>query len=181
MSNKKMVESIRKQKLLFLVESAFATLIMLTVPYMVGSEEAGNLIWDISEAFVAWSCSLTAIGYAKQYLNFNTNFRKLANEAIYPFYLLHQPVIVVVAYFMVQWEIAIIWKVLLITTTSFTLTVAIYWFLIRPFNILRFVFGLKTIKRENPAQSKILNPIQVIDNNKFYQSSFKNIDSPKTY
>jgi len=180
-SNKNMIESIQKQKQLFLAESVITTILLLTIPYLFKSENTLNLTWDVLEAFVAWSCSLTAIGYAKHYLNFNNKFRKLANEAIYPFYLLHQPIIVVVGYFMVQWDIAIIWKVLLITTTSFTLTVAIYWFLIRPFNVLRFVFGMKTIKRENSVQNRILNPIPVINNNKIYQSSFKNIDSSKTY
>ena len=181
LSNKKMVESIRKQKHLFLVESVIATLILLTIPYMVGPEKASNLIWDISEAFVAWSCSVTAIGLAKQYLNFNANFRKLANEAIYPFYLLHQPIIVVVAYYTVQWDIIIIWKVLFITATSFSLTVAIYWFLIRPFNILRIVFGLKTIKRENPIQNRILNPVPVIDNFRIFRNFIKKTNSSKTY
>ncbi|MCF8379077.1 MAG: acyltransferase family protein [Bacteroidales bacterium] len=167
LSNKSMVESIRKQKLSFLAESVIVTIIMLTVPYMAGSEKMGNLIWDVSEAFVAWSCSLTAIGFAKQYLNFNTNFRKLANEAIYPFYLFHQPIIVVVAYFMVQWDIAILWKVLLITVTSFSLSVAIYWFLIRPFNVLRFVFGMKWIKKESHKSFRqgMLTPVVITNKN----------------
>jgi len=163
LSNKKMVESIRKQKHLLLFESVLSTILLLTVPYLFNSENAMNLTWDVLEAFVAWSCSLTAIGFAKQYLNFNSNFRKLANEAIYPFYLLHQPIIIVVAYFMVQWDIAIIWKVLLITTTSLTLTVAIYWFLIRPLNVLRFIFGMKwqQINRPDSVIEGQLNPVPV--------------------
>ncbi len=142
-SNKKMVESIRKQKHIFLIESSVATIIMFTIPYMVEYENLSHLIWDVSEVFVAWLCGLAAIGYAKQYLNFNNRFRKLANEAIYPFYLLHQPIIVIVAYFMVQWDIAIIWKAAFITLTSLILTVAIYWLLIRQINVLRFIFGMK--------------------------------------
>lgn len=148
-SNKNIIESIRNQKHLFLAESVITTILMLTIPYLLNSEKASNVTWDVLEAFVAWSCSLTAIGYAKQYLNKNNKFRKLANEAIYPFYLLHQPIIVVAGYFMVQWDIAILWKVVLISFTSFTLTVGIYWFLIRPFNVLRFIFGMKWIKKQN--------------------------------
>jgi glucans biosynthesis protein C len=145
LSNKKMVESIRKQKYSFLTESVIATVALFTIPYMTGSEKIGNMSWYILEAFVAWSCALTAIGFAKQYLNKNNKFRKYANEAIYPFYLLHQPVIVVMAYFMVQWDIAIVWKVALISLSSFGITVAIYWFLIRPFNVVRFIFGMKRL------------------------------------
>ena len=53
---------------------------------------------------------MTAIGFAKQYLNRNSGLRRLANEAIYPFYLLHQPVIVVIGYFIIQWDIAVLGK-----------------------------------------------------------------------
>lgn len=50
---------------------------------------------------------------------------------------------------MVQWNIEIIWKVVFITLSSFSFTVLIYWFLIRPFNLLRLVFGMKMIPKEN--------------------------------
>lgn len=151
LSNKNMVESIRKQRFLFLIESVMMGTLIVTIPYMVNNGKTGHMIWDILEPFVALSCGFAAIGFAKQHLNFNNSFRKLANEAIYPFYLLHQPIIVVVAYFIVQWEIAIIWKVLFITSTSFTMTVAIYWFLIRPFNVLRFIFGMKWQQKDRSA------------------------------
>ncbi len=161
LSNKKMVESIRTQKNLFMIESIIFTIIMFTLPYMVESETLGNAIWGISEIIMAWTCALTAIGYAKQYLNFNNRLRKLANEAIYPFYLLHQPIIVVVAYYMVQWEITILWKAVFITITSFIFTVSIYWFIVRPINMLRFVFGMKVkpnkqkVKQESIQSEKL--------------------------
>ena len=172
-SNKNMVESIRKQKHLFLAESVIVTIMLLTIPYMFTNQLYRNMTWDIIEPFVAWSCGMAAIGYAKQYLNKNNKFRMLANEAIYPFYLLHQPIIVVVAYFMVQWEIAIIWKVLFITSTSFALTVSIYWFLIRPFNVLRFIFGMKWLQKESrkTAQSKVSDPIPVLNKIPSFNSS----------
>ena len=143
LSNKKMMESIRKQKLLFLFESVAFSIMLFTIPYAFEAEKYRNLSWDLIEPFVAWSCGMTALGYARQYLNRNSRFRKLANEAIYPFYLLHQPVIVVIAHVMVQWDMAIVWKVILITLSSFVVTVSAYWFLIRPFNVVRFIFGMK--------------------------------------
>jgi peptidoglycan/LPS O-acetylase OafA/YrhL len=150
LSNKNMVESIRKQRFLFLIESVIMGTLIVTIPYLANNEKTGHMIWDILEPFVALSCGFAAIGFAKQHLNFNNNFRKLANEAIYPFYLLHQPVIVVVGYIMVQWDIDVIWKVICITTSSLALTIAIYWFLIRQFNVLRFIFGMKWQQKERP-------------------------------
>jgi peptidoglycan/LPS O-acetylase OafA/YrhL len=163
-SNKNMIESIRKQKQLFLFESVIATTMILTIPYMFTDQLFRNLTWDVLEAFVAWSCGMTAIGYAKQYLNRNSRLRKLANEAIYPFYLLHQPIIVVVARYMVHLELAIFWKVIFITFTSFIITVAIYWFLVRPFNALRLIFGMKMIRKEmqNENHEKALNLVPAL-------------------
>jgi len=148
LSNKKMIESIRKQKHLFLFESVLFSIMLFTIPYAFTAEKYRNLSWDLIEPFMAWSCGMAALGYAKQYLNRNSKFRKLANEAIYPFYLLHQPVIVVIAYFMVQWDMAIVWKVILITLSSFVVTISVYWFLIRPFNVVRFIFGMKWLPRD---------------------------------
>ncbi len=160
LSNSRFIESIRKQRRWFLLESFTTTFVLLTVPYML-PENAGNVLWDLMEPFVAFSCGLTAIGYARQYLNYNNTFRKLANEAIYPFYLLHQPVIVVVASYMVQWEIAIALKVILITFTSLIITIGLYWFLVRPYNAMRFIFGMKIIREEKQhvRQGKIMGLI----------------------
>ena len=142
---------------MFLSEALIFSVIMFTVPYMVNSEKAGTIAWDISEAFVAWSCGMTALGYAKQYLNKNNRFRKLANEAIYPFYLLHQPVIVAVGYFIVRWDVAITWKVLSITIFSLLITIVMYWFLVRPFNAMRLIFGMKLIRKEK----QLLKPVRI--------------------
>jgi peptidoglycan/LPS O-acetylase OafA/YrhL len=161
MSSRNMIESIRKQKLLFLIEAVIVSIMMFTIPYMFSSESYGNMIWDVLEAFVGWTCGITAIGYAKQYLTRDSKFRKYANEAIYPFYLLHQPVIVVIGYFFVRWDVNILLKVLSITFVSLTVTVAIYWYLIRPFNLLRVIFGMKRVsnKRYIPELPLTLNPV----------------------
>jgi glucan biosynthesis protein C len=141
-------EAMRKYKLWYLAEVIAVTIVMFKVPGLVKSEALAEDIWDVSSIFVAWSCAITAIGYAKQYFNINSPFRKLANEAIYPFYLLHQPVIVVTAYFIIQLDITVLWKAFAILFSSFALIVAIYWFLIRPFNLLRVIFGMKKLTGE---------------------------------
>jgi peptidoglycan/LPS O-acetylase OafA/YrhL len=157
LSNKSFTESIMKQRRLYLVEAALTTFILVTVPYML-RETAGHILWNLMEPMVAFSCGLAALGYAKRYLSRDSKLRKVANEAIYPFYLLHQPVIVIIASYVVEWEIAIIWKVIFITTASFILTVSIYWYVIRPLNALRLVFGMKVIRKPGHERSKQLNP-----------------------
>ena len=145
--NKNIAEIIRKQRFYFLVEAVISTLVMFKVSYVLGSEQLGDIIWDLSSFFVAWSCGMAAVGFSKHYLNRDSKWRKLANEAIYPFYLLHQPVIVVLASIMTQWEISIGLKVLSIASSSFMLTIAIYWWIVRPVNALRIIFGMRVIRK----------------------------------
>ncbi len=159
-SNSRIVDSIRRQRRLFLFESVVSSIVLVTVPYML-SDTAGNLLWDIIEPVVAFSTGLATIGYAREYLVHDNKIRKLANEAIYPFYLLHQPVIVVVASYMVKWNIPVAEKVVIITMASFALTVAIYWFLVRPFNAMRLIFGLKMIRKQGRPEKAVLAPISV--------------------
>jgi glucans biosynthesis protein C len=64
-----------------------------------------------------------------------------------PFYILHQTVMVAVSYYVVQWHLADGLKLLLIALSAFAITLAIYHFLIRPFNPIRWLFGLRPLKR----------------------------------
>jgi hypothetical protein len=38
--------------------------------------------------------------------------------------------------------------IFLVTILSFSLTCLIYWFLVRPFNVVRVLFGMRSLKRE---------------------------------
>jgi glucan biosynthesis protein C len=163
--NKNITEAIRKQRLLYLAETVVITFIMFWLPSRAGSEGAGEIIWDVCSIFVALTCGLTALGFAKQYLNSDSKFRKLANEAIYPFYLLHQPVIVVVGYFVVSMHIQVLLKFVLITLTSFLVIAGLYWLMIRRINFLRLIFGMKMIRKEKekekqePEATLVLSPV----------------------
>lgn len=156
-------EAMRKYRLLYLAEAIAATIVMFNVPGIAKSVDSGEIIRDVSSIFLAWSCAMTAIGFAKQYFNRNSPLRKHANEAIYPFYLLHQPVIVVMGFFTIHLDIAVIWKVILVMFSSFTLSVSIYWFLIRPFNLFRIIFGMKKLEKTKKVTeiSHVIEPVIV--------------------
>ena len=148
LSNKNIIESIRKQRRLYLIEAAIATSAMFLSRHLIRDEAALDLAWGISTIILAWSCGLAAIGYARQYLNIENSFRKVANEAIYPFYLLHQPVILVLGFLLIKVEMSDIARFLVLTSSSFGITWAIYWYLVRPFNLTRVIFGMKPVKAE---------------------------------
>lgn len=164
LSNKKLSDTIMKQRKLFLLESALATALMFTIPYQAETEAAKNLIWDILSIFVAWSCGLTAIGFAKQYLNRDHKFRVIANEAIYPFYLLHQPVIVVAASVITRWDLSSGWKALLITLISFSVSIILYRMFIYRHNFMRIAFGMKALPVEKKKETRLIPVILRLTN-----------------
>jgi len=96
----------------------------------------------------SWLWLLAAVGYGKKYLNKNHKILAYANRGIYPFYILHQTVIIAIGYYVVNLEESIFIKYLFVSLLSLVLTVAIYDFLIRPFKVSRFLFGVKEIKKK---------------------------------
>ena len=154
-------ESMDRYRYWYLTEVFIIAAMLFTLPSVAGTEFNESLIHDILAILLAWSCALTAFGLAKHSLNRDSKQRKLANEAIYPFYLLHQPVIVVVGFIVVQGEIPALLKAVIIGVSSFTIIALIYGLIIRPFNLLRLVFGMKkkTVAREKSVVSRVLQPI----------------------
>ena len=82
-------------------------------------------------------------GYAKRYLNYSNAGLQYANEAVYPFYILHQTILIAIGFYMADLAWAWPLKLLILMAGTFLGSLAIYHFLIRPFNLMRLLFGLK--------------------------------------
>jgi len=72
-----------------------------------------------------------------------------ANQAVLPFYLLHEPVIVAFAWIIVRWHAPIVVKYPVLVAASFTATLVLYELAIRRYRITRLLFGMKP--RERPV------------------------------
>ena len=113
-----------------------------------------HVLVDPLFCLMAWSWLLAVLGFGMQHLNFNTPFLKYANEAVLPFYILHQTVIVTLSYFMVGWMIPDWLKFVLILTISFLVSMGLYEFVVRRINVLRFLFGMKLLVKSPSAQAR---------------------------
>jgi glucan biosynthesis protein C len=102
----------------------------------------------------AWSWVFTAVGYGKKYLNRQYPVMGYLNQAVYPFYILHQTVIVVIAYYVTRATDSVAMKYAFIVLVTFVISVGIYHLFIRPFAWMRFLFGMK----ETRAKRKIEKP-----------------------
>jgi peptidoglycan/LPS O-acetylase OafA/YrhL len=91
-----------------------------------------------------WAWLLTFLGYGRRFLSFGNKLLAWARDASYPIYILHQTVIIVIAYFVIRqpwspWE-----KYWVVLVATLVISVALYEFLLRRFAITRLIFGIKT-------------------------------------
>ena len=70
-----------------------------------------------------------------------------ANEAVLPFYLLHEPIIVLVAWYVVRWQLPDLAKYLVLVAASLTITVGLYELLVRRSRVTRLLFGMKLVRQ----------------------------------
>jgi peptidoglycan/LPS O-acetylase OafA/YrhL len=105
-----------------------------------------QIIWSIT----SWSAVVFMLSLGAKYLNHRNKVLAYGNEAVLPFYLLHQTVILCVGWFVIRWGMGILPKYLIIAAVSFVLIVALYQLLVRPFNMVRFLFGMRPKRR--PAE-----------------------------
>ncbi|UCF38417.1 MAG: acyltransferase [Acidobacteriota bacterium] len=98
--------------------------------------------WILSSANI-WFWILAILGYGYRYLRFRNRLLTYSNEAVYPFYILHQTITVIVGYHMVHWNAPILVKFVLLALATFAGSWVIYAGLIRRLPWLRPLFGLK--------------------------------------
>jgi len=73
----------------------------------------------------------------------STRFLGYANEAVLPFYILHQTIIVAIGFYLIHWNTGVFLKYLAICVASFAAICILYESFIRRINVLRLLFGLK--------------------------------------
>jgi len=107
-----------------------------------------------TRAMGSWCCVLAILGFGRKYLEHGTPFLTYANEAVLPFYILHQTVLLGVGYFVVQWTIPDLLKWVIILIISFPIIMVLYEFLVRRLGVMRFLFGMKLQSKEPVARSQ---------------------------
>jgi glucan biosynthesis protein C len=147
----------------FALRIAFLSLLLLN--YMRWNKiEPGYPFWPFGgesfsglflalQATVAWAWVLALVGYGKKYLNRKAKALNYLNQAVYPFYILHQTVIVILAYYIVQTQNeSILSKYIYTVGMTFFVTVGIYHLLVRPYALTRFLFGMKPKTAKRPEK-----------------------------
>ena len=113
---------------------------------------------DQAREVMAWAFVLTILGFGMKHLNVNSPALQYANEAVLPFYIEHQTIIIIIGFSVVTWPIPDLLKWAIIAVSSFAVIIGLYEYIVRRNNVLRFLFGMKPLSRaartvELPAQA----------------------------
>jgi glucan biosynthesis protein C len=98
-----------------------------------------HILWSVA----SWGWIVFILSLGAKHLNFDHKVLTYANEAVLPFYVLHQTIILLVGWYVIPLDIPILLKYLLISVSSFVLILAIYQLLIKWINPMRFLFGMR--------------------------------------
>lgn len=139
----------------------FAGLIVLQIINLPTPKYSwGDILSFLLRTSNTWFWLVAILGFGQRYLNRSNPFLRYAAEGSYPFYILHQTVIVVIGYFVVQGTENIAVKYLLIVALSLAATTLIYDLAVKRTNLTRFLFGMKPLQRSrlpSPSGQPTLN------------------------
>jgi glucans biosynthesis protein C len=100
-------------------------------------------IYFFLDALQIWSIILTIIGFAKKHLNASSNLLNYLNQAVFPFFIIHQTIIVAIGYWIVQLKVSVLTKYLLLSICSSVVIYVLYEYVIRRTKLTRFLYGMK--------------------------------------
>jgi len=163
LSAERLEASIKRLRWLSLGMGVVALVILLYVVITQGVPTYGTAIYAPTlglAGFSSWCWILTFSGLAMRHLDFRKPVLQYANEAVLPFYILHQSVLIVLGYFIVQWPIPDALKWVTILLTSFATIMVLYEYLVRRVNLLRFLFGMKPLPRRVAAPALLEGEVQ---------------------
>lgn len=95
--------------------------------------------------FYVWAMLLAILGWAHALLNRPFAWLPRANEAVYPWYMLHQSLIVLIAYWLVPLRLGAALECTLVLAGTAAGCYLLHEYLIRRVNVLRPLFGLKPL------------------------------------
>jgi fucose 4-O-acetylase-like acetyltransferase len=166
--NPRFEEAIERNRLPALLLGIFTSLLILMVLILMVSVRAPGTVQPTGNgsgsgidvfyfvestvwALNGWCWVVAILGFGRKHLSFNHKYLQTSNELVLPFYVLHQAVIVAIAYYVVGLNLITIEKYLLIVLAAFPIIVTLLY-PISKVNALRFLFGMRIRNRSSQGQ-----------------------------
>lgn len=163
-ADERFMQAIRRDWLLYLILGIIGVLFFILglagvfqlSEWMESPGTAGHYGSQAMWTITGWCWTMFVLYIGKRYLNFTNKWLRYGREASFPFFIVHQPVIIFVAYYVVQWELALLIKLLVIVIVSFALSLGAYELLVRRINPVRTLLGMKPRQKPSTAPTASL-------------------------
>lgn len=152
--NDRRFELVIKRQIRWLLAAAAVATIGFGVLWLISRQPAAQpgptLAEEVAQAAVwslfIWSWLNAVLYLGVRWLNFPHRAVDYAQESVLPVYVIHHPFVLLVASFVVTWNLALWPKFAIILLTVVALTLVTYELGVRRWAATRFVFGLGPIK-----------------------------------
>ena len=150
-ADERFMRAIRRDWLLHLILSIACTLFFFSVaagvPVWDWLVSPGTLVFYISWTawgINSWCWTMVMFYVGMRFLDFTNNWLQYGREASYPFFIVHQPVIIIIAFYVVQWEVGVFLKLLVVIFTSFVISLGLVEFIIKRIKPVQTLMGMKS-------------------------------------
>ncbi len=148
------IEDLRRLTLKIAVASFLLLAIIWTTDYELSQLEL--IPYRLLKSLHAWCWILTLLGFAHKHLGRDSRLLRYANEAVYPFYILHQTLIVIIGYHLASWTVNPNLKFLVVAAGTVAGCWILYEGVIRRTALTRVLFGMR------PAKTRKTRPVAEI-------------------
>jgi glucan biosynthesis protein C len=135
--------------------SGLASFVLLISLFNTGVIRHDSVADGLGANIFTWLWVMVFLGYGYRYLSFANPLLIWAREASYPVYILHQTVIVVIGYYIIQCSWMPWTKYVVILVLSMSACFILYEGCVRRFALLRLVFGMKV----RPARMRLASAL----------------------
>jgi len=130
---------------------------IVTVSIGVGLHVAGKApargysvgwsLYMVLRAFNAWFWMIAILSAGMKYLSFGNGLLRYVREGSYPFYVLHQTVLIAIGFYVMRWNTGVMVRYLTLVVATLIATTLVYDVVVRRTRVTRFLFGMKPRRR----------------------------------
>jgi hypothetical protein len=110
-------------------------------------------VYSLLTGLTSWLWVVAILSYGMRYLARSNGLLRYLNEPTYLAYVLHMPILSLIALYVVRWDLPLLVKLVLIVVATLAATLAVYDLLVRRLALLRLLFGLKARPPRKPPGS----------------------------
>ncbi|MCK4899632.1 MAG: acyltransferase family protein [Anaerolineales bacterium] len=154
-ADERFMRAIRRDWLLYLILGIACTLFFFSVaagvPVYDWLGSPGTPMFYVSQTLWginSWCWTMFIFYVGMRFLDYTNKRLQYSREASYPFFFFHQPVIIFIAFYAVQWEAHLLIKLLVVVIGSFAVSLGLYELFVRRINPVRTLFGMKPRRRK---------------------------------